>query len=63
MPCIFDELMDRMVLAFETSFDAYCQSRWDLAPQSGLNLLIRCLVTPGAHPLLAQSHGLPSGLV
>jgi hypothetical protein len=29
MPSIFDELLDRMALSFETSFDAYCQSRRD----------------------------------
>lgn len=29
MPRVFDELLDRMALSFETTFDQYCQSRWD----------------------------------
>jgi hypothetical protein len=29
MPRVFDELLDRMALSFETMFDQYCQSRRD----------------------------------
>jgi hypothetical protein len=46
MPSIFDELLDRMVLSFETSFDEYCQSRRDHIREDRLrNHLFRVVVS------------------
>jgi hypothetical protein len=45
MPSIFDELLDRMALSFEISFDQYCQSRRDHIREDCLrNHLFRVVV-------------------
>jgi hypothetical protein len=46
MPPVFDKLLDRMALSFETTFDQYCQSQRDHIHEGRLrNHLFRVVIS------------------